>query len=526
MVYRGKPSPGCAVCRARRLLCDRGRPSCSQCLRANRECSGYQDLQALRIHDQSQEIVAKAQAQARRKSPKTSPRTSPKTSPKPSSPVQSVILSVPMPAAIPASMDEWAMSYIFKLYVGTNQSRGLLAYLPNLLSDDPSPALQATIKAVGLAGMSRVHSLPKMMYSAGVEYSTALIATNRALQDSTEARSDSTLAAVVLLSTYEMITCQNAASGSNFMSSWSNHVRGATKLLELRGTEQMKSHSGQAMFGLVRMQIKKKLLQAFNNIFTREGSSPELIALSRTGKPRRDPDSQSMEDFYNIVSQLADLSIEGDKVFTGEYSSAESVSLINEALHLDADLESWALSVNPIWRCKSIEAPVVNNTNDPQHYPLYYGRRYHAFHNVALASMWTYFYQTRIIVNGIIQATCNKLLWQDTAHNCRHTLEQSIAVSKQMLEDMCASVPYYFTSGETGLAGLMRLTWPLFVAADCAVATPEEKNWLQQTLEKIEKMTGSQQALAMSRFLKQGFAVPFIPGNAGRTRSWVILRGN
>jgi hypothetical protein len=110
-------------------------------------------------------------------------------------------------------MDERAISYMFKIFVGTNQSRGVLACIPNLLGEDPSPALQATIKAVGMAGMSRVHSLPKMKYSAAVEYSTALRATNRALQDSKVARSDSTLAAVVLLSTYEVRYCPSLLKG-------------------------------------------------------------------------------------------------------------------------------------------------------------------------------------------------------------------------------------------------------------------------------------------------------------------------
>jgi hypothetical protein len=132
--------------------------------------------------------------------------------------------------------------------------------------------------------------------------------------------------------------------------------------------------------------------------------------------------------------------------------------------------------------------------------------------------MWTYYYQTRIIVHGIIQATCRQLLGADTAHSCQYTLDQSITTSKQMADDICASVPIYFTSGETGHGGMMRLSWPLFVAADCAVTTPEEKNWLLQTLEKIGQITGSQQAFTMSKFLNKGSAVPFIPGNTVRRR--------
>lgn len=96
------------------------------------------------------------------------------------------------------------MSYMFTRYVGTQQSRGLLSYLPQVLREDPSPALKATIKAVGLASISRAHSLPDLKYAAGMEYSAALLATSRALQNAAAAKSDSTLAAVVMLSTYEV----------------------------------------------------------------------------------------------------------------------------------------------------------------------------------------------------------------------------------------------------------------------------------------------------------------------------------
>lgn len=178
----------------------------------NRECSGYQDLQALRIHDQSNEIAAKAQAQSRAR------RGSRKSTKLPTT-VQSAALSESIPPAIPSSMDEQAIAYTFKRYVGTTQNRGLLSYLPLLLSEEPSPVLQATIRAVGLAGMSRALSLPELKYSAGLEYGTALLATNRALQDIAVAKRDSTLAAVVMLSTYEVRSCPSSV------------VQGSSKLI-------------------------------------------------------------------------------------------------------------------------------------------------------------------------------------------------------------------------------------------------------------------------------------------------------
>ena len=94
---------------------------------------------------------------------------------------------------------------MFKYYVGTSQNLGVLPYLSDLLSTDPSGALQATTNAVGLSCMSTIYHLPGLRRVAGEEYIKALRATNANLQDAVSATSDSTLGAVVTLSLYEVM---------------------------------------------------------------------------------------------------------------------------------------------------------------------------------------------------------------------------------------------------------------------------------------------------------------------------------
>ncbi|KAK4124186.1 hypothetical protein N657DRAFT_644387 [Parathielavia appendiculata] len=43
MVYCGKPSKGCQMCRTRRIKCDETKPTCNQCAKARRQCPGYKD---------------------------------------------------------------------------------------------------------------------------------------------------------------------------------------------------------------------------------------------------------------------------------------------------------------------------------------------------------------------------------------------------------------------------------------------------------------------------------------------------
>lgn len=101
----------------------------------------------------------------------------------------------------PVSVDDRALSFMFKHYVGSVPNQGVLPYLPELLHKDPSPALQSTMKVVGIANMSM---MPESRRSARQEYSIALRAINDALRDPVAAKSDSTLAAVLLVSVYEV----------------------------------------------------------------------------------------------------------------------------------------------------------------------------------------------------------------------------------------------------------------------------------------------------------------------------------
>ncbi|KAL4970357.1 Zn(II)2Cys6 transcription factor [Aspergillus stella-maris] len=60
MVFCGKPSKGCGECRSRKIRCDQGLPSCSQCAKGNRPCPGYRDELSLMFRDESQQVVRKA----------------------------------------------------------------------------------------------------------------------------------------------------------------------------------------------------------------------------------------------------------------------------------------------------------------------------------------------------------------------------------------------------------------------------------------------------------------------------------
>ncbi|RAQ56542.1 hypothetical protein COH20_005660 [Aspergillus flavus] len=478
MVYGGKPSPRCALCRKLRLKCDQWQPSCSQCSRINQGYPGYQDPRALRVYDQTTAVTTKALARAAitRKSPA---EESSKTPPL-------ICLSAPI--------QEQAMSHIFKYYVGTRQNPGLLPYLSDLIHTEPSEALQATIKAIGLACMSRIYHVPELRRSAGEEYSKALRATNANLQDAVSATSDSTLGAVVTLSLYEIISGHK----SQMMEAWLNHAQGAIKLLELRGVKQFESPTGLGLFNSARLQI------VMMNIFSRTSChrSPTIAALSNRARTFGDTDSQAIDDFYDILITFNDLSITIKEAYKNDGFRGNIAPLIGQALRLDADLVSWASFLGLAW-----QFTVARNSPSFSSGSIHirsYDDEYHVYPSINVAMLWSHYRQARIVLHEMIQTMCLNVSEQQAIPKSQQIMLKSSTINKHLVKDVCSSVPHFFTSGEAGFGGVARLPWPLFVAADCTNISPHGKNWIAQILDIIATSAGVQQARILSHFIKEG----------------------
>lgn len=107
----------------------------------------------------------------------------------------------------PYFLDDQAISHTVKYFVGEDNHHGALLFLhlPEILTKDASDALQATMKAIGLACMAGIHNDDFLRRSAQQAYVSALQMTNKRLQDVASAKKDSTLATVMMLSVYEVM---------------------------------------------------------------------------------------------------------------------------------------------------------------------------------------------------------------------------------------------------------------------------------------------------------------------------------
>lgn len=82
------------------------------------------------------------------------------------------------------------------------------------------------------------------------EYTHALTGTNRALRDPEAQKTDSTLAAVLLLGLFENLTAKQLG-----MSAWGSHIEGAIQLVKQRGRKQLRTRTGLLLFIAVRTQM-------------------------------------------------------------------------------------------------------------------------------------------------------------------------------------------------------------------------------------------------------------------------------
>ncbi|KAL3495987.1 hypothetical protein BJX62DRAFT_146169 [Aspergillus germanicus] len=503
MVHRGKLSAACKPCRSRRLKCDQQRPSCSQCIRGRRECGGYRDVGAMRVHDQTEEVK-------RKNLPTSHSFASSSTPPPQKRPMHQSNALMLQQVSVP--MTNQGTAFMLARWVaqdGLDGVRGPVGtFIPHVINTTAGRAVMASLNATGLAALSNIHMSQELMLSARQEYVTALAETNAALNDQMQSTSDSTLIAVTFLGLYELLTC----NGPPLMDRYLNHAEGCNKLIELRGSNQLKDSVGLGLFAQFRMTI------VLSNFWLKRRTPSFLLELTKESFAYRGGNARMDDELFFLVAKVGDLCAE-----LRNGALIQPVKIVREALKLDAELSSWALGVEPHRRYTVVNVP--ETAKAVSHYGSFrhiYGNKYHVYPDSVVSSWWSDYRFARLILLELLCWLCDHLARKDEATGAeyRQTYERCAALSRQVAEDVCASVPYQFgaskesaledlTSPRTG--GVIHLMWPLFIAADSTGVTPAMTEWITQCLFKIGHGVGIQQALVMSSLLLSGQHLTWLP---------------
>ncbi|KAK0755700.1 hypothetical protein N5P37_011749 [Trichoderma harzianum] len=269
MVYRGRLSSACKLCRAKRRKCDETRPSCSQCTRAGAVCSDYRDLSLLQVHDETATVAQKAHTRKRLShrldsalQPCSVNPTAEDSKSESSYDRQEFTaisqLSEELGSSITISLSSDIEGLAFSFFMNSPIALNSFSYLPkHWKSLELCDNLHSCVKAVSLAMLCFELKRPVILRVAKKYYIEGLASTNRALTSTQEAVLDTTLLSVLLLSTFEAAIFWEHRSPT----AWTAHVQGSSLLLQLRGRQEMQTRLGQDLFVHTSTNIRLSCIQ-------------------------------------------------------------------------------------------------------------------------------------------------------------------------------------------------------------------------------------------------------------------------
>ncbi|PYH45711.1 Zn(II)2Cys6 transcription factor [Aspergillus saccharolyticus JOP 1030-1] len=531
MVFCGKPSKGCGECRSRKIRCDQARPTCSQCAKGHRVCPGYRDELSLMFRDESQQVVRKARtgATARRSKPTTKSGSSGRpgssgstTTSSPSAASGSSNIEVEFnddsradlqrqtvvrhsldlqPSYQPTGNEAICFFLQQVNWIGSIWMRSDFVgeYIVDKRTSPSQQAMVASMTSTGMAMLARARRSAPLKTVSEKEYGQALQLLKSAVTDEKEARDNSTLAAVLLLAFFEVVSSRAPQNLDN----WTNHISGAAALLELRGVEQLQRAEGLKLFLQLRFQIIISCLQ-------REARVPQsVLDCARVAQFLR-PETEAYSDgLISITGRLANLRADiREKVIT------DPQEILSTMYSIEGELVAWLAGLPSRFLYTIIESPRPAQSNWSLRA---YNNRFHVYQDLWLCHAWNQYRCARIMISESILTYTLRL-------NASATLPPELAShlaqirdkAKQWALDICASVPYHFSadlvtgeattfrtvSMEFGFIRGMLLLWPLFLAGATERKGHSLRRWVVDCLGLIGNSMGIDQALALIDILE------------------------
>ncbi|KAJ5167337.1 uncharacterized protein N7482_006118 [Penicillium canariense] len=516
MVYCGKPSKGCGQCRTRKIRCDQARPACSQCVRAKRDCPGYRDQLSLMFRDESKSVVRKAVASSSSSSDSSTrsrQKRSPARLPRIASPGGNLTTLAAVEPAQYFNLADPQLDYTMQrlsqmplevqplphtskqevicYFLRGNAIPGSLwmgDFVTQFLAEPGATAsqraMQSSVIAVSSAMLCRVRKMTSLKEAAQKEYVSALNLLNTALADVEEAKSNHALGAVVLLAVYEVVTSRAPRD----IDQWTNHITGATALLDLRGTEQLKTEIGLRLFLHLRYQIVISCIQ-------RDARVPQsLLECTKYAMFLRPGEAHSNR-LIMIIGRLSNLRADiHEKILT------DHREIISMASSIEAELVAWLAALPPDFTYET-------HTKSPHDFLFQercrglalYDDQYHEYPSLWVCNTWNQYRCARILVSEIILSRMKKL---------------SDSSSIRLLSDEFRQHSKRFTQlppPESYVGGIM-LLWPLFLAG--IVENPHHplRRWVIQCLKMVGHSYGLDQALAVMDIVAVDPGIPLVEG--------------
>lgn len=295
------------------------------------------------------------------------------------------------------------------------------------------PLIATSMTALGLAGVANLCRDASMKREAMHWYLNAIQMTNAALASPTEVKSDNTLLATMLLSTFE------ATSNDESLEGWSNHVDGSASLLRMRGMKQFSTPAGRRMFvqtvGLLTMNCMGKGV-----------ALPEYVhAMNREFEKHQDERDPGYR-FYHLHIDAVDLRAQ---ILSKRLTSLEEI--VERALALDQVAKAVFDDVYEHWKYAEVRGE--------DKMPGVFAGYYHIYPHMAAAQTWNWVRFNRIYLHDMIRnclisgfSTAPPVF---AGMQWIRQLEESTETLYRMQADILASFPQYLHDTPKSLTSLM-----------------------------------------------------------------------
>ncbi|KAF6822154.1 negative acting factor [Colletotrichum musicola] len=538
MVYNGKPSSGCKLCRIRKVKCDGTKPFCLRCTKSKRHCPGYGAVG----RDQgkpSEKQLKKLRSGSSEEAPGVDPRIPLRkcssgngctsiaaTAALPrrnSSPFrlgdkETDLISILeiVPGGLADSLDEQASCLFLSEFVNvplTATARGHYAFLPKFLgSGSISLCLSQAFKATSMAALAMRQSKgirgPALL-RAQEHHIKALRAVGQAIGDPKESKSDQTLGAVLMLAFFEVTLSTFSSStlmSKDSMKEYISHLKGAARIVQMRGQQCLETTEGREMFAMTRNQcisvqnlFKESEMSGYSWLLYNE-------AVNKDNKPTVDISllsSQVQQAIDGIIAKASEPSPEAVE---------KMIELLGKARKLEDEFRKLNDKPSPQWKVEIAEWIFDRTDEEIDTEPTFEGQVY-KFFNLPMAVLHLVVWVSHLnLITTIVRATS----WLASAGKDDiveiDEYDTLINVATTRVEDIVATVPYFcswngygvivsqFPCGTTkpddplkGEAGLI-VMWPIAMAMKSDYATPRQRRYLRARLRYIADASGINQA--------------------------------
>lgn len=224
--------------------CDESNSTCNRCAKSPRVCLGHTDVLDLAFRDETATTERRVYKAKRKKVPvpkmeieisfPIDPSETERLEDFADSSVRPEIAQLPAPSIGECIAYHFVSNFV--LITPSSSDGGHFDFIiPLIKMRNPLIHFKLAFEACALAYFSNcVGNATRLEQVALEKYTKALSTTGQALQNHHESRKDATIAAVLLLGLFEIITSRNPD-----IIAWSTHTRAAIELVEQRGQEQL-----------------------------------------------------------------------------------------------------------------------------------------------------------------------------------------------------------------------------------------------------------------------------------------------